>query len=168
MPPPPRHSARCSRSHYCYRSSNGGHLHCQLGKTQRDGAFAASPCPLTDCPTGAKFMPYWLMKSEPDELSIHDLQRLEQARWDGVRNYQARNFVRSMQPGDRSSSTTPAAQNRALPGSPASSRRTTPTQRPWSLTAITSTPRPAPPRTLGAPSMWPLSRPSNRSFRWPS
>ena len=45
-------------------------------------------------------MPYWLMKSEPDELSIHDLQRLEQARWDGVRNYQARNFLRSMQPGD--------------------------------------------------------------------
>ena len=45
-------------------------------------------------------MPYWLMKSEPDELSIHDLQRLEQARWDGVRNYQARNFMRSMQTGD--------------------------------------------------------------------
>ncbi len=45
-------------------------------------------------------MPYWLMKSEPDELSIHDLQRLEQTRWDGVRNYQARNFLRSMQPGD--------------------------------------------------------------------
>lgn len=45
-------------------------------------------------------MPYWLMKSEPDELSIHDLQRLELTRWDGVRNYQARNFLRSMQPGD--------------------------------------------------------------------
>ncbi|MDD2161133.1 EVE domain-containing protein [Pseudomonas sp. MIL19] len=45
-------------------------------------------------------MPYWLMKSEPDELSIHDLQRLEQTRWDGVRNYQARNFLRSMQQGD--------------------------------------------------------------------
>ena len=45
-------------------------------------------------------MPYWLMKSEPDELSIHDLQRLKQTRWDGVRNYQARNFLRSMQPGD--------------------------------------------------------------------
>jgi len=41
-------------------------------------------------------MPYWLMKSEPDELSIHDLQRLEQARWDGVRNYQARNFMRQL------------------------------------------------------------------------
>lgn len=45
-------------------------------------------------------MKYWLMKSEPDELSIHDLQRLGQARWDGVRNYQARNFLRNMQPGD--------------------------------------------------------------------
>ena len=45
-------------------------------------------------------MSFWLMKSEPDELSIHDLQRLGSARWDGVRNYQARNFVRSMQPGD--------------------------------------------------------------------
>lgn len=39
----------------------------------------------------------WLMKSEPAELSIHDLQRMGSARWDGVRNYQARNFVRSMQ-----------------------------------------------------------------------
>lgn len=45
-------------------------------------------------------MPYWLMKSEPDELSIHDLQRLGKARWDGVRNYQARNFLRAMQVGD--------------------------------------------------------------------
>lgn len=45
-------------------------------------------------------MPYWLMKSEPDELSIHDLARLGITRWDGVRNYQARNFLRAMQPGD--------------------------------------------------------------------
>lgn len=45
-------------------------------------------------------MPQWLMKSEPEELSIHDLQRLGRARWDGVRNYQARNFVRSMAVGD--------------------------------------------------------------------
>ena len=45
-------------------------------------------------------MPYWLMKSEPDELSILHLQKLGRARWDGVRNYQARNFLRSMQPGD--------------------------------------------------------------------
>ena len=41
------------------------------------------------------------MKSEPDELSIHDLQRLGRARWDGGRNYQARNFMcDAMQIGD--------------------------------------------------------------------
>lgn len=45
-------------------------------------------------------MPYWLMKSEPDELSIHHLQKLGRARWDGVRNYQARNFMRGMQAGE--------------------------------------------------------------------
>ena len=45
-------------------------------------------------------MPYWLMKSEPDELSITDLSHLGRTRWDGVRNYQARNFLRAMQPGD--------------------------------------------------------------------
>ncbi len=39
---------------------------------------------------------YWLMKSEPDEFSIDDLRRSKNgtARWDGVRNYQARNFLR--------------------------------------------------------------------------
>lgn len=45
-------------------------------------------------------MAYWLMKSEPDELSIQDLEKLGQARWDGVRNYQARNFLRAMAQGD--------------------------------------------------------------------
>ncbi|MFW9605726.1 MAG: EVE domain-containing protein [Pseudomonas sp.] len=45
-------------------------------------------------------MAFWLMKSEPSEFSILDLQRLGRARWDGVRNYQARNFLRAMQPGD--------------------------------------------------------------------
>lgn len=45
-------------------------------------------------------MAYWLMKSEPDELSITGLQTLGQARWDGVRNYQARNFLRAMAVGD--------------------------------------------------------------------
>lgn len=46
-------------------------------------------------------MAYWLMKSEPDEFSISDLQTLGEARWDGVRNYQARNFLRTMAVGDR-------------------------------------------------------------------
>ena len=45
-------------------------------------------------------MAYWLMKSEPDELSIKGLETLGKARWDGVRNYQARNFLRAMAVGD--------------------------------------------------------------------
>ncbi|WP_019341931.1 EVE domain-containing protein [Stutzerimonas stutzeri] len=45
-------------------------------------------------------MPYWLMKSEPDEFSIQDLEKLGRSRWDGVRNYQARNFMRQMAVGD--------------------------------------------------------------------
>jgi predicted RNA-binding protein with PUA-like domain len=45
-------------------------------------------------------MNYWLMKSEPDVYGIADLKRDRSTLWDGVRNYQARNFLRSMQPGD--------------------------------------------------------------------
>ncbi|MDR3416302.1 MAG: EVE domain-containing protein [Nevskia sp.] len=45
----------------------------------------------------------WLMKSEPDSFSIDDLQRRPRRiePWDGVRNYQARNFMRQMQVGER-------------------------------------------------------------------
>jgi predicted RNA-binding protein with PUA-like domain len=46
---------------------------------------------------------YWLMKSEPDECSIDDALAAPQATvpWTGVRNYQARNFMRdAMQVGD--------------------------------------------------------------------
>ena len=49
-------------------------------------------------------MRYWLMKSEPDELSIDDLAALKTRTtpWFGVRNYQARNFMRDqMTIGDR-------------------------------------------------------------------
>ena len=46
-------------------------------------------------------MNYWLMKSEPSVYGIDDLKRDRQTLWDGVRNYQARNFMRSMQVGDR-------------------------------------------------------------------
>ncbi len=49
-------------------------------------------------------MSYWLMKSEPGEFGIDDLVASpgRTTYWDGVRNYQARNFMRNdMQPGDR-------------------------------------------------------------------
>jgi predicted RNA-binding protein with PUA-like domain len=48
-------------------------------------------------------MRYWLMKSEPDEFSIDDLGKSPRrtAPWTGVRNYQARNFMRDqMRAGD--------------------------------------------------------------------
>ncbi|MEO1001795.1 MAG: EVE domain-containing protein [Cyanobacteria bacterium J06638_7] len=45
-------------------------------------------------------MAYWLMKSEPDVYGIHHLQREQTTLWDGIRNYQARNFMRSMAIGD--------------------------------------------------------------------
>ncbi|MGY3263929.1 EVE domain-containing protein [Lysobacter sp. HA35] len=44
---------------------------------------------------------HWLMKSEPDAFSIDDLQRVGTEPWTGVRNYQARNFMRNgMRVGD--------------------------------------------------------------------
>jgi predicted RNA-binding protein with PUA-like domain len=45
-------------------------------------------------------MNYWLMKSEPDEFSIDDLARKKTEPWSGVRNYQARNYLREMRIGD--------------------------------------------------------------------
>ena len=46
-------------------------------------------------------MAHWLMKSEPDVYGIQHLQQEGTTLWDGIRNYQARNFMRSMQIGDR-------------------------------------------------------------------
>jgi predicted RNA-binding protein with PUA-like domain len=43
---------------------------------------------------------HWLMKSEPGDFSIADLERVGTEPWTGVRNYQARNFMRQMQVGD--------------------------------------------------------------------
>jgi len=47
-------------------------------------------------------MRYWLMKSEPDGVSIDDLEKKKSVAWFGVRNYQSRNFMRDqMQVGDK-------------------------------------------------------------------
>jgi predicted RNA-binding protein with PUA-like domain len=45
---------------------------------------------------------YWLLKSEPKTFGIDDLRGKPQGKdnWDGVRNYQARNFLKAMQPGE--------------------------------------------------------------------
>lgn len=49
-------------------------------------------------------MAYWLIKSEPEEFSIDDLRACPRGteHWDGVRNYQARNYMRDeMKKGDQ-------------------------------------------------------------------
>ncbi len=47
-------------------------------------------------------MNYWLIKSEPSAFSIDDMQKAGVEPWDGIRNYQARNFMRdNMQIGDK-------------------------------------------------------------------
>ncbi|MGE3497750.1 MAG: EVE domain-containing protein [Candidatus Binatia bacterium] len=46
-------------------------------------------------------MNYWLVKSEPGSYSWADLVRDGRTSWDGVRNFQARNHLRTMRPGDQ-------------------------------------------------------------------
>lgn len=43
----------------------------------------------------------WLMKSEPDVFGIDDLAKKKVEGWNGVRNYEARNFMKSMKIGDK-------------------------------------------------------------------
>ena len=79
-------------------------------------------------------MKYWLMKSEPSAYSIDDLERDRTTSWDGVRKFQARNFIREMRPGDQvllyASSADPAGvevSSAALPE---------PKDAPWSMVEI--------------------------------
>lgn len=46
-------------------------------------------------------MAYWLVKSEPSVYSYEQLEKDKQTTWDGVRNYAARNHLRSMKKGDQ-------------------------------------------------------------------
>jgi predicted RNA-binding protein with PUA-like domain len=45
-------------------------------------------------------MNFWLLKSDPDSYSIDNLKADKKTDWDGIRNYQARNFLRQMTKGD--------------------------------------------------------------------
>jgi predicted RNA-binding protein with PUA-like domain len=45
-------------------------------------------------------MAYWLLKTNPDLFNWEMLEQSGKTRWDGVRNYQARNNLREMKPGD--------------------------------------------------------------------
>lgn len=43
---------------------------------------------------------YWLLKTEPDTYSFDDLEKDKKTNWNGVRNYQARNFLREIKKND--------------------------------------------------------------------
>jgi predicted RNA-binding protein with PUA-like domain len=45
-------------------------------------------------------MEFWLVKTEPDVYSIDDLKKDGSTEWHGVRNYQARNYLKTMKKGD--------------------------------------------------------------------
>lgn len=45
-------------------------------------------------------MSYWLLKSDPEAYSWEDMKKEKKTDWDGVRNYQARNFMKDMKKGD--------------------------------------------------------------------
>jgi predicted RNA-binding protein with PUA-like domain len=44
---------------------------------------------------------YWLIKSEPSTYSFSDLERDQKTNWNGIRNYQARNYLRTVNKGDQ-------------------------------------------------------------------
>lgn len=45
-------------------------------------------------------MKYWLVKSEPHTYSFDEMKKDKKTFWDGVKNYQARNFMKEMKKGD--------------------------------------------------------------------
>ena len=54
-----------------------------------------------ETPKAAPATGYWLMKSEPDVFSVQDLKKNKTTLWEGVRNYQARNYMNGMQIGEK-------------------------------------------------------------------
>ena len=96
-------------------------------------------------------MNYWLVKSEPSAYSWADFVTENGTDWTGVRNYQARNNLRLMQPGDLvlfyQSVTQPQVLGLAEVAAPAAPDPTAPAGSPWlavALRPVRALPRPVP------------------------
>ena len=77
------------------------------------------------------------MKSEPSAYSIDDLKRDGTTKWDGVRNYQARNFLRAMKKGDKVLFYASSAEPSGVTGVAEVSREAVPEKDPqWSMVEI--------------------------------
>lgn len=73
-------------------------------RPQKSGVSIEFPVTIPRTHTKARIMGYWLMKSEPDVFGLEDLKARPKKTepWDGIRNYQARNFIRDdMRKGDQ-------------------------------------------------------------------
>ena len=83
-------------------------------------------------------MKYWLMKSEPSAYSIDDLMRDGKTRWDGIRNYQARNYMRDeMKAGDKVLFYASSAEPSGVTGLAEVSRAAVPEKDPtWSMVEV--------------------------------
>ena len=85
-------------------------------------------------------MNYWLVKSEPSAYSWADFVQDNGTDWTGVRNYQARNNLRLMQPGDLvlfyQSVTSPQVMGLAAVAAPAAPDPTSPAGGPWLAVAL--------------------------------
>ena len=66
---------------------------------QQQAEEELASCKLTLTPTTI-YMQHWLVKSEPESYAWANLVKDERTSWDGVRNFQARNNLQQMQPGD--------------------------------------------------------------------
>ena len=82
------------------------------GRKRKVSELDDEPVPASDRSNNLREFRHWLMKSEPDsrmengvemKFSFEDLKLSEDSRacWDGVRNSQARNFMRNMKQGDK-------------------------------------------------------------------
>jgi predicted RNA-binding protein with PUA-like domain len=76
-----------------------------LAEARSTSARASADCGLvpircTPALVAKRSAQFWLMKTEPDVYSIDDLARERVGTWEGVRSYQARNFMRAMKLGD--------------------------------------------------------------------
>ncbi|MFO0873960.1 MAG: EVE domain-containing protein [Phycisphaerales bacterium] len=97
----PRPSSRdSSRAQPNDRSRTGGRARSPAASSSRPARAATTPASAKSA-AGASGPRHWLVKSEPACYSIDDLRRDGSTRWDGVRNHQARNFMRDqMRVGD--------------------------------------------------------------------
>lgn len=105
-------------------------------------------------------MRHWLLKSEPAVFGFNDLVRVGREPWNGVRNYQARNFLREMRAGDLCLFYHSGARPTGVAGVARVAREAYPDDLQFGLGVLTSIPNPPPKPRAGAWWTWNPCSPS--------